>query len=136
MNDEVSLESGSLTKSQKNFSSVSSPSNNRSPVATQRGSPVAARRREATEEEAERFEPPHTFVCFSSALDDNGRESQQWICVRRFIQQVNQAAVTIQRWYRRHAKRQHVNQAVLKHILASKKKVSACPQATVFWFDA
>ncbi|CAG03052.1 unnamed protein product, partial [Tetraodon nigroviridis] len=93
VNDEASLESGSLTKSQKNFSSVSSPSNNRSPLTTQRGSPVAARRREATEEEAERF-----------------------------IQQVNQAAITIQRWYRRHSKRQHVNQAVLKRILASKKK--------------
>lgn len=62
VNDEVSLESGSLTKSQKNFSSVSSPSNNRSPVTTQRGSPVAARRREATEEEAERSEPQRTVV--------------------------------------------------------------------------
>lgn len=58
VNDEVLLESGSLTRSQKNFSSVSSPSNNRSPVTTQRGSPVAARRREATEEEAERSDPP------------------------------------------------------------------------------
>ncbi|TMS22050.1 hypothetical protein E3U43_012315 [Larimichthys crocea] len=92
-NDEVSLENGSLTKSQKNFSSVSSTSNNRSPVSAQRGSPVLSRRREATEEEAERF-----------------------------IQQVNQAAVTIQRWYRRHAKRRHANQAALKRILASKRK--------------
>ncbi|XP_027144838.1 centrosomal protein of 131 kDa isoform X1 [Larimichthys crocea] len=92
-NDEVSLENGSLTKSQKNFSSVSSTSNNRSPVSAQQGSPVLSRRREATEEEAERF-----------------------------IQQVNQAAVTIQRWYRRHAKRRHANQAALKRILASKRK--------------
>ncbi|TKS89379.1 Centrosomal protein of 131 kDa 5-azacytidine-induced protein 1 [Collichthys lucidus] len=92
-NDEVSLENGSLTKSQKNFSSVSSTSNNRSPVSARRGSPVLSRRREATEEEAERF-----------------------------IQQVNQAAVTIQRWYRRHAKRRHANQAALKRILASKRK--------------
>ncbi|XP_034563406.1 centrosomal protein of 131 kDa isoform X2 [Notolabrus celidotus] len=92
-NDEVSLENGSLTKSQKNFSSSSSTSNNRSPVSAHHGSPVLTRRREATEEEAERF-----------------------------IQQVNQAAVTIQRWYRRHAKRHHVNQAALKRILASKRK--------------
>uniref|UniRef100_A0A7N6C4Z4 Centrosomal protein 131 n=1 Tax=Anabas testudineus TaxID=64144 RepID=A0A7N6C4Z4_ANATE len=40
----------------------------------------------------------------------------------RFIQQVNQAAVTIQRWYRRHAKRQHTSQAALKRILANKRK--------------
>uniref|UniRef100_UPI0037E99F19 centrosomal protein of 131 kDa isoform X2 n=1 Tax=Semicossyphus pulcher TaxID=241346 RepID=UPI0037E99F19 len=92
-NDDVSLENGSLTKSQKNFSSTSSNSNNKSPVSAQHGSPVLSRRREVTEEEAERF-----------------------------IQQVNQAAVTIQRWYRCHAKRQHTNQAVLKRILASKRK--------------
>ncbi len=55
-NDEVSLENGSLTKSQKNFSTVSSTSNNRSPVSAQRGSPVLSRRREVTEEEAERSE--------------------------------------------------------------------------------
>ncbi|XP_039990410.1 centrosomal protein of 131 kDa isoform X1 [Xiphias gladius] len=92
-NDEVLLENGSLTKSQKNFSSASSTSNNKSPVSAQRSSPVLPRRREVTEEEAERF-----------------------------IQQVNQAAVTIQRWYRRHAERRHTNQAELKHILASKRK--------------
>uniref|UniRef100_A0A665WUI9 Centrosomal protein 131 n=1 Tax=Echeneis naucrates TaxID=173247 RepID=A0A665WUI9_ECHNA len=91
-NDEVSLD-GSLTKSQKNFCSASSTSNNRSPVSAQRGSPVLPRRREVTEEEAERF-----------------------------IQQVNQAAVTIQRWYRRHARQQPTNHAVLKRMLASKKK--------------
>ncbi|XP_032357722.1 centrosomal protein of 131 kDa isoform X3 [Etheostoma spectabile] len=92
-NDEVSQDNSSLTKSQKNFSSASSTSNNRSPVSAQHGSPVLSRRREVTEEEAERF-----------------------------IQQVNQAAVTIQRWYRRHAQRQHTNQAALKRILASKRK--------------
>ncbi|CAJ1081450.1 centrosomal protein of 131 kDa isoform X1 [Xyrichtys novacula] len=90
-NDEVSMENGSLTKSQKNFSSAS---NNKSPVSAQRGSPALTRRREVTEEEAERF-----------------------------IQQGNQAAVVIQRWYRRHAKRRHTNQAaVLKRILATKRK--------------
>ncbi|XP_049419203.1 centrosomal protein of 131 kDa isoform X3 [Epinephelus fuscoguttatus] len=92
-NDEVSQDNSSLTKSQKNFSSSPSTSNNKSPVSVQRGSPVLPRRREVTEEEAERF-----------------------------IQQVNQAAVTIQRWYRRHTKRRHTNQAALKRILASKRK--------------
>ncbi|XP_030610410.1 centrosomal protein of 131 kDa isoform X3 [Archocentrus centrarchus] len=92
-NDEVSLENGSLTKSQKNFSSASLASNNKSPVSAQHGSPVLLRRREVTEEEAERF-----------------------------IQQVNQAAVTIQRWYRHHAKSRHTKQAALKRILASKRK--------------
>ncbi|XP_068610587.1 centrosomal protein of 131 kDa [Brachionichthys hirsutus] len=92
-NDEASVESGSLTKSQKNFSSTSATSNNRSPVSARRSSPVLSRRREVTEEEAERF-----------------------------IQQVNQAAVTIQRWYRRHSKRRYTNQAALKRVLASKRK--------------
>ncbi|XP_029311356.1 centrosomal protein of 131 kDa isoform X2 [Cottoperca gobio] len=92
-NDEVSQDNSSLTKSQKNFSSASSTSNNKSPVSAHGGSPVTSRRREVTEEEAERF-----------------------------IQQVNQAAVTIQRWYRSHTKRRHTNQAVLKRILASKRK--------------
>uniref|UniRef100_A0A3P8T2Z3 Centrosomal protein 131 n=1 Tax=Amphiprion percula TaxID=161767 RepID=A0A3P8T2Z3_AMPPE len=95
-------ENGSLTKSQKNFSSASSTSINRPPVSAQRGSPVLSRRREVTEEEAERF-----------------------------IQQVNQAAVTIQRWYRRQAKRHHTNQATLKRILASKRKVSTSLQAAL-----
>ncbi|XP_062269695.1 centrosomal protein of 131 kDa isoform X2 [Platichthys flesus] len=90
-NDEVSLENGSLTKSQKNFSSTSLSSNNRSPVSALHGSPVMLRRKEVTEEEAERF-----------------------------IQQVNQAAVTIQRWYR--AKRRLSNQAALRRILAGKRK--------------
>lgn len=93
-NDEGLQENGSVTKSQKNFSSSSSTSNNRSPVSAQRCSPVPSRRREVTEEEAERF-----------------------------IQQVNQAAVTIQRWYRRHRKRKHRNQEeTLGLILANKKK--------------
>ncbi|XP_010785587.1 centrosomal protein of 131 kDa isoform X2 [Notothenia coriiceps] len=92
-NDEVSQDNSSLTKSQKNFSSTSSTSNNNSPVSAQGGSPTTPRRREATEEEAERF-----------------------------IQQVNQAAVAIQRWYRSHAKRRHTNQAALKRTLASRRK--------------
>ncbi|XP_008435737.1 centrosomal protein of 131 kDa isoform X2 [Poecilia reticulata] len=92
-NDEVQLESGSVTKSQKNFSSSSSTSNNRSPVSAQRCSPVPPRRREVTEQEAERF-----------------------------IQQVNQAAVTIQRWYRHLSRRKHSHQAALEQILTNKRK--------------
>nr|XP_020460446.1 centrosomal protein of 131 kDa isoform X2 [Monopterus albus] len=92
-NDEVSVESGSLTKSQKNFSSASSTCNNKSPASAQRGSPLLPRKREVTEEEAERF-----------------------------IQQVNQAAVTIQCWYRRHSKRLHTSKAALRRLLASKRK--------------
>uniref|UniRef100_A0A8C6Q7L3 Centrosomal protein 131 n=1 Tax=Nothobranchius furzeri TaxID=105023 RepID=A0A8C6Q7L3_NOTFU len=39
-----------------------------------------------------------------------------------FIQQVNQAAITIQCWYRQHAKRKHSNQAALKQFLVDKGK--------------
>ncbi|XP_043958775.1 centrosomal protein of 131 kDa isoform X2 [Gambusia affinis] len=92
-NDEVQLENGSVTKSQKNFSSSSSTSNNRSPVSAQRCSPVPPRRREVTEQEAERF-----------------------------IQQVNRAAVAIQRWYRRLSRRKQSHQAALEQILANKRK--------------
>ncbi|XP_061562148.1 centrosomal protein of 131 kDa isoform X3 [Phycodurus eques] len=88
-NDDVSLESASLTKSQKNFSSASS--NDKSPAG--RGCPLPRRREQVSEEEAERF-----------------------------IQQVNQAAVTIQRWYRRHAGRRSANRAALRHVLDSKRK--------------
>ncbi|RVE59877.1 hypothetical protein OJAV_G00193350 [Oryzias javanicus] len=89
-NDDVSLENSSVTKSQKNFSCSSSASNNRSSVSGH-CSPASPRRREATEEEAERF-----------------------------IQQVNQAAVTIQCWYRRHARRKQENE--LKLLLGNKRK--------------
>ncbi|CAH2291520.1 centrosomal of 131 kDa isoform X1 [Pelobates cultripes] len=40
----------------------------------------------------------------------------------RFIQQVNTAAVTIQRWYRRHRLKQKSGEDSLRHILASKKE--------------
>ncbi|XP_037133954.1 centrosomal protein of 131 kDa isoform X2 [Syngnathus acus] len=88
-NDDVSLESGSLTKSQKNFSAASA--NNKSPAGP--GSPLLQHRNQVSEEEAERF-----------------------------IQQVNQAAVTIQRWYRRHAGRRRANRAALRRILDTKRK--------------
>ncbi|XP_063312384.1 centrosomal protein of 131 kDa isoform X2 [Pelobates fuscus] len=40
----------------------------------------------------------------------------------RFIQQVNTAAVTIQRWYRRHRLKRKSGEDSLRHILASKKE--------------
>ncbi|XP_041075702.1 centrosomal protein of 131 kDa isoform X1 [Polyodon spathula] len=57
-------------------------------------SPALLRRQEVTEEEAE----------------------------SRFIQQVNHAAVTIQRWYRRHAHRRHTSEAALRRLLSTKKQ--------------
>uniref|UniRef100_A0A8C2JM77 5-azacytidine-induced protein 1 n=1 Tax=Cyprinus carpio TaxID=7962 RepID=A0A8C2JM77_CYPCA len=92
VNDDVTVDvSCSLTKSQKNFSSASSISNNNAPRSPR--SPGQPRRREVTEEEAERY-----------------------------IQQVNHAAITIQRWYRRHANRKRANENTIKHLLISKKK--------------
>lgn len=103
VNDEGTLESSSLTKSQKNFSSASSSSNNnvpRSPRSPRSPhgphsphSPHSAGRREVTEEEAERY-----------------------------IQQVSHAAVTIQRWFRHHVTRRRNTEAALRQILTSKKK--------------
>ncbi|KAK7803091.1 hypothetical protein U0070_001914 [Myodes glareolus] len=40
----------------------------------------------------------------------------------RFIHQVNQAAVTIQRWYRRQVQRRRAGAANLEHLLASKRE--------------
>ncbi|XP_062072673.1 centrosomal protein of 131 kDa [Lepus europaeus] len=40
----------------------------------------------------------------------------------RFIHQVNQAAVTIQRWYRRQVQRRRAGAASLEHLLASKRE--------------
>ncbi|XP_061667072.1 LOW QUALITY PROTEIN: centrosomal protein of 131 kDa [Syngnathoides biaculeatus] len=77
---------GSLTKSQKNFSSASSRA--KSPAGLPR-----PRRDRVSEEEAERF-----------------------------IQQVNQAAVAIQRWYRRHAGRRRADRAALRRVLDDKRK--------------
>ncbi|XP_072414876.1 centrosomal protein of 131 kDa isoform X2 [Chiloscyllium punctatum] len=40
----------------------------------------------------------------------------------RFIQHVNHAVITIQRWYRRHSQRRKASQAALKRLLATKKQ--------------
>lgn len=42
----------------------------------------------------------------------------------RFIHQVSQAAVTIQRWYRHQVQQHQVGAAHLEHLLASKREVS------------
>ncbi|NXT93712.1 CP131 protein, partial [Anhinga rufa] len=78
-------ESSSFVKSQKNFSS-----NN---IATHNNNSSLPRRKEVTEEEAERF-----------------------------IQQVNLAAVTIQRWYRRHSQWHRAGAAALGRFLASQRE--------------
>ncbi|XP_050777070.1 centrosomal protein of 131 kDa isoform X2 [Gopherus flavomarginatus] len=46
----------------------------------------------------------------------------------RFIHQVNLAAVTIQRWYRRHSQRHTMGAATLGHLLASKREERQQPR--------
>ncbi|XP_030389961.1 centrosomal protein of 131 kDa isoform X2 [Gopherus evgoodei] len=46
----------------------------------------------------------------------------------RFIHQVNLAAVTIQRWYRRHSQRHKMGAATLGHLLASKREERQQPR--------
>lgn len=48
----------------------------------------------------------------------------------RFIHQVNQAAVTIQRWYRRQVQRRRVGAARLEHLLQAKREVSVGASVT------
>ncbi|NWT59044.1 CP131 protein, partial [Erythrocercus mccallii] len=82
----------SFVKSQKNFSSNNIMTHNNNSSSSSSGSSVP-RRREVTEEEAERF-----------------------------IQQVNLAAVTIQRWYRRHSQRHRTAAAALGRLMAAKRE--------------
>lgn len=48
-------------------------------------------------------------------------------CPHRFIQQVNLAAVTIQRWYRRHSQRHRAAAAALGRLMAAKREVGPVP---------
>ncbi|NWU36168.1 CP131 protein, partial [Hylia prasina] len=84
--------SSSFVKSQKNFSSNNIMTHNNNSSSSS-GSSSVPRRREVTEEEAERF-----------------------------IQQVNLAAVTIQRWYRRHSQRHRTAAAALGRLMAAKRE--------------
>ncbi|NWQ63728.1 CP131 protein, partial [Neopipo cinnamomea] len=83
---------GGFVKSQKNFSSNNIMTRNNNSSSSSSSS-SAPRRREVTEEEAERF-----------------------------IQQVNLAAVTIQRWYRRHSQRHRTAAAALGRLMAAKRE--------------
>ncbi|XP_041073377.1 centrosomal protein of 131 kDa isoform X3 [Carcharodon carcharias] len=62
-------------------------------VVTRNNTSILKKKKEVTEEEAERF-----------------------------IQHVNHAAITIQRWYRRHSQRRRASQAALKRLLTTKKQ--------------
>ncbi|XP_062858951.1 centrosomal protein of 131 kDa isoform X2 [Trichomycterus rosablanca] len=92
VNDEGTLESSSLTKSQKNFSASSGTNNNVSSSRSPR-SPRGTGRKAVTKEDAERF-----------------------------IQQVSHAAVTIQRWYRQHMNKKRTDETAVRQLLTSKKK--------------
>ncbi|KAB0395094.1 hypothetical protein E2I00_003455 [Balaenoptera physalus] len=81
-------EGGSLGKPQKNAARSNHTVQNNSG-----GTAGQLRRKEVTEEEAERF-----------------------------IHQVNQAAITIQRWYRHQVQRRRARAARLEHLLASKRE--------------
>ncbi|XP_062480318.1 centrosomal protein of 131 kDa isoform X1 [Pezoporus occidentalis] len=82
----------SFVKSQKNFSSNNIMTRNNNNSSSSSSSSLP-RRKEVTEEEAERF-----------------------------IEQVNLAAVTIQRWYRRHSQRHRAAAAALGRLLASQRE--------------
>ncbi|XP_015501645.1 centrosomal protein of 131 kDa isoform X2 [Parus major] len=85
--------SSSFVKSQKNFSSNNIMTHNNNNSSSSSSGSSVPRRREVTEEEAERF-----------------------------IQQVNLAAVTIQRWYRRHSQRRRTAAAALGRLMAAKRE--------------
>ncbi|XP_014809260.1 PREDICTED: centrosomal protein of 131 kDa isoform X3 [Calidris pugnax] len=68
-------------------------------IMTRNNNSSLPRRKEVTEEEAERF-----------------------------IQRVNLAAVTIQRWYRRHSQRRRAGAAALERLLASKRETRSWPE--------
>uniref|UniRef100_A0A2K6D4M2 Centrosomal protein 131 n=1 Tax=Macaca nemestrina TaxID=9545 RepID=A0A2K6D4M2_MACNE len=56
----------------------------------------------------------------SQGLSRAQKASQRWWA--EFIHQVNQAAVTIQRWYRRQVQRRRVGAARLEHLLQAKRE--------------
>ncbi|XP_069786039.1 centrosomal protein of 131 kDa isoform X4 [Narcine bancroftii] len=112
--DENSLGQNSLKKSQKNLSSIN--------VVTRNNTSTLNKKKEVTEEEAERIQ----FLNFNDKKDftqvlqnDNPDFNHPDF---GFIQHVNHAAITIQRWYRRHFQRRSASQAALKRFLAAKKQ--------------
>ncbi|XP_078427313.1 centrosomal protein of 131 kDa isoform X2 [Cetorhinus maximus] len=113
-NDENSLDQNSFKKSQKNLSS-----NN---VVTRNNTSMLKKKKEVTEEEAERIR----------YLNHNGKTDFTQLLQNDnpdiahpdfgFIQHVNHAAITIQRWYRCHSQRRRASQAALKRLLTTKKQ--------------
>ncbi|XP_062886617.1 centrosomal protein of 131 kDa isoform X2 [Mobula hypostoma] len=112
--DENSLDQNSLKKSQKNFSS-----NN---VATRNNTSTLNKKKEVTEEEAERIQylNLNDKKDFTQVLQNDNPDITHPDF--GFIQHVNHAAITIQRWYRRHFQRRRAGQAALKRLLAAKKQ--------------
>ncbi|XP_026078194.1 centrosomal protein of 131 kDa-like isoform X2 [Carassius auratus] len=92
VNDDVTVDLSCSLTKSQKNFSSASSSSNNIAPRSPR-SPGQPRRQEVTEEEAERY-----------------------------IQQVNHAAIIIQRWYRCHANRKRVSENTIKHLLISKKK--------------
>ncbi|XP_059387254.1 centrosomal protein of 131 kDa-like [Carassius carassius] len=92
VNDDVTVDLSCSLSKSQKNFSSASSSSNNIAPRSPR-SPGQPRRQEVTEEEAERY-----------------------------IQQVNHAAIIIQRWYRRHANRKRVNENTIKHLISKKKE--------------
>uniref|UniRef100_UPI00398EE44B centrosomal protein of 131 kDa isoform X2 n=1 Tax=Pristiophorus japonicus TaxID=55135 RepID=UPI00398EE44B len=113
-NDENSLDQNSFKKSQKNLSS-----NN---VVTRNNTSMLKKKKEVTEEEAERIRylNLNDKTDFTQLLQNDNPDIAHPDF--GFIQHVNHAAITIQRWYRRHFQRRRASQAALKRLLTTKKQ--------------
>ncbi|KAI1232505.1 hypothetical protein IHE44_0006970 [Lamprotornis superbus] len=134
--------SSSFVKSQKNFSSNNIMTRNNNSSSSSSSSSSVPRRREVTEEEAERrCEELQGSSFLSCGISHWGKATLSallvsWCCgedtvravltlppcAHRFIQQVNLAAVTIQRWYRRHSQRHRTAAAALGRLMAAKRE--------------
>ncbi|XP_067860069.1 centrosomal protein of 131 kDa isoform X2 [Heptranchias perlo] len=113
-NDENSLDQNSFKKSQKNLSS-----NN---VVTRNNTGMLKKKKEVTEEEAERIRylNLNDKKDFTQLLQNDNPDIAHPDF--GFIQHVNHAVITIQRWYRRHSQRRRSSEAALKRLLATKKQ--------------
>ncbi|XP_059509638.1 centrosomal protein of 131 kDa isoform X2 [Stegostoma tigrinum] len=113
-NEENSLDQSSFKKSQKNLSS-----NN---VVTRNNTTFLKKKKEVTEEEAERIRylNLNDKMDFTQLLQNDNPDIAHPDL--GFIQHVNHAVITIQRWYRRHSQRRKASQAALKRLLATKKQ--------------
>ncbi|GCB71469.1 hypothetical protein scyTo_0005951 [Scyliorhinus torazame] len=114
-NDENSLDQNSFKKSQKNLSSNNVVTRNNTSM-------LMKKKREVTEEEAERIRylNLNDKMDFTQLLQNDNPDIAHPDF--GFIQHVNHAAITIQRWYRRHSQRRRASQAALKRLLTTKKQ--------------